>query len=92
MHAAEGLVLALRYFMFTQVYFHKTRIAFNHHLQRARGVAPGGCFPSSGMMASSRSQPRERHGRRLQIGTIFGKFITRLRPHGRDTPPGTYPR
>jgi uncharacterized protein len=44
-HAAEGLVLA-RYFMFTQVYFHKTRIAFNHHLQRALAeMLPEGCFP-----------------------------------------------
>jgi HD superfamily phosphohydrolase len=31
MHALEGLVLA-RYFMFTQVYFHKIRRAFDHHL------------------------------------------------------------
>ena len=44
-HAAEGLVLA-RYFMFTQVYFHKTRVAFNHHLQRALAtILPGGFFP-----------------------------------------------
>ena len=44
-HAAEGLVLA-RYFMFTQVYFHKTRIAFNHHLQQAMAeLLPGGLFP-----------------------------------------------
>ena len=44
-HAAEGLVLA-RYFMFTQVYFHKTRIAFNHHLQQAMvELLPGGHFP-----------------------------------------------
>jgi HD superfamily phosphohydrolase len=31
LHAAEGLILA-RYFMFTQVYFHKTRVVFDHHL------------------------------------------------------------
>jgi HD superfamily phosphohydrolase len=31
-HAAEGLVLA-RYFMFTQVYFHKTRVAYDVHLR-----------------------------------------------------------
>jgi HD superfamily phosphohydrolase len=44
-HAAEGLVLA-RYFMFTQVYFHKTRMAFDHHLQEAlKLMLPGGCFP-----------------------------------------------
>lgn len=30
--AAEGLILA-RYFMFTQVYFHKTRVAYDLHLR-----------------------------------------------------------
>ena len=45
LHAAEGLVLA-RFFMFTQVYFHKTRIAFDHHLRGAlRALLPNG-FPS----------------------------------------------
>ncbi len=45
-HAAEGLILA-RYFMFTQVYFHKTRVAFGHHLQRAMAeILPGKQFPS----------------------------------------------
>ena len=29
-HAAEGLIVA-RYFMFTQVYFHAARIAYDHH-------------------------------------------------------------
>lgn len=29
-HAAEGLIIA-RYMMFTQVYFHKTRRAYDHH-------------------------------------------------------------
>jgi HD superfamily phosphohydrolase len=44
-HAAEGLVLA-RYFMFTQVYFHKTRMAFDHHLQQALSqILPKGVFP-----------------------------------------------
>jgi HD superfamily phosphohydrolase len=44
-HAAEALVLA-RYFMFTQVYFHKTRVAFDHHLQRAMAeMLPNGHFP-----------------------------------------------
>ncbi len=44
-HAAEGLVLA-RYFMFTQVYFHKTRVAFNIHLKNALSeLLPGGVFP-----------------------------------------------
>jgi uncharacterized protein len=33
-HAAESLVLA-RYFMFTQVYFHKTRVAYDVHLRGA---------------------------------------------------------
>ncbi|MCH8095702.1 MAG: HD domain-containing protein [Proteobacteria bacterium] len=45
-HAAEGLILA-RYFMFTQVYFHKTRVAFDHHLQKALGeMLPQGHFPA----------------------------------------------
>jgi hypothetical protein len=44
-HAAEALILA-RYFMFTQVYFHKTRVAYDHHLQGAmREMLPGGTFP-----------------------------------------------
>lgn len=44
-HAAEGLVLA-RYFMFTQVYFHKTRVAFDCHLKGAlKEVLPGAKFP-----------------------------------------------
>lgn len=44
-HAAEGLVLA-RYFMFTQVYFHKTRVAFDVHLRSAmKELLPGRHFP-----------------------------------------------
>lgn len=44
-HAAEGLVLA-RYFMFTQVYFHKTRVAYDVHLRAAmKELLPGGHFP-----------------------------------------------
>lgn len=45
-HAAEALVLA-RYFMFTQVYFHKTRVAYDHHLRRAMKELLGGAsFPT----------------------------------------------
>ena len=44
-HAAESLILA-RYFMFTQVYFHKTRVAFDHHLEKAlEEILPGGIWP-----------------------------------------------
>src|SRR5229473_4336611 len=44
-HAAEALVVA-RYFMFTQVYFHKTRVAFDLHLRHALAdLLPGGLFP-----------------------------------------------
>jgi uncharacterized protein len=44
-HAAEGLVLA-RYFMFTQVYFHKTRVAYDIHLRGAlKELLPSGKFP-----------------------------------------------
>ena len=46
-HAAEALVLA-RYFMFTQVYFHKTRVAFDIHLRGAlKELLPNGLFPKS---------------------------------------------
>ncbi|MFZ3201595.1 MAG: HD domain-containing protein [Candidatus Acidiferrales bacterium] len=45
LHAAEALVLA-RYFMFTQVYFHKTRVAYDVHLRGAlKEMLPGGHFP-----------------------------------------------
>lgn len=44
-HAAEGLILA-RYSMFSQVYFHKTRVAYNHHYQKAlEQILPDGHFP-----------------------------------------------
>lgn len=39
-HAAEGLILA-RYFMFTQVYFHRVRRAYDHHLVGAIGSLIG---------------------------------------------------
>ena len=46
LHAAEGLVLA-RYFMFTQVYFHKTRVAYDVHLREAlKELLPRGQFPA----------------------------------------------
>lgn len=45
LHAAESLVLA-RYFMFTQVYFHKTRVAYDFHLRHAlKELLPNGQFP-----------------------------------------------
>lgn len=44
--AAEALVLS-RYFMFTQVYFHKTRVAYDHHLKHALAtLLPHGLFPA----------------------------------------------
>jgi len=43
-HAAEGLILA-RYFMFTQVYFHRVRRAFDFHLGAALR-AKIGTYPS----------------------------------------------
>ena len=46
LHAAEALVIA-RYFMFTQVYYHKTRVAFDIHLRGAlKELLPRGVFPS----------------------------------------------
>lgn len=46
-HAAEGLILA-RYMMFTQLYFHKTRVIYDYHLVEALKEIlkdHGGCFP-----------------------------------------------
>jgi len=44
-HAAVALVLA-RYFMFTQVYFHKTRVAYDVHLRETmKTLLPDGHFP-----------------------------------------------
>lgn len=45
-HAAEALVLA-RYFMFTQVYFHKARVAYDIHLRYAftEFLGESGVFP-----------------------------------------------
>lgn len=44
-HTAEALVLA-RYFMFTQVYFHKTRVAYDIHIREAmKELLPGAQFP-----------------------------------------------
>lgn len=44
-HAAEAMIIA-RYMMFNQVYFHKTRVAFDHHLQQAlEAMLPNGKFP-----------------------------------------------
>lgn len=45
-HAAEAMIIA-RYMMFNQVYFHKTRVAFDYHLQQAlEAMLPGGKFPA----------------------------------------------
>ncbi|HOT06260.1 MAG: deoxyguanosinetriphosphate triphosphohydrolase-like protein [Methanosaeta sp. PtaB.Bin039] len=44
-HVAEAVVIA-RYQLFTQVYFHKTRRAFDYHLKSAMGhILNGGKFP-----------------------------------------------
>jgi len=44
-HAAEALVLA-RYYMFTQVYFHKTRVAYDYHFREAlKAILPEKVFP-----------------------------------------------
>lgn len=49
-HAAEGLLLA-RYFMFTQVYFHKVRRAYDYHLSRAlQEILPDGKYPDLGAL------------------------------------------
>jgi len=46
-HAVEGLIIA-RYMMFTQVYFHRVRRAYDRHIvgaMRALFQGSGGCFP-----------------------------------------------
>jgi len=44
-HVAEEFILA-RYLMFTQVYFHKTRRAYDHHLRCVlQSFLPDGTFP-----------------------------------------------
>ena len=54
--AAEALIVA-RYWMHKQVYFHKTRLAFDHHLEKAveeilsedqKFKTGSGCFPGPG--------------------------------------------
>ncbi len=47
-HATEGLILA-RYMMFTQLYFHKTRVIYDYHLVEALKAIlqpHGGVFPA----------------------------------------------
>lgn len=46
-HAAEGLILA-RYSMFTQVYFHKTRVIYDHIVGEMMkdSILPSGVFPT----------------------------------------------
>lgn len=47
-HATEGLILA-RYMMFTQLYFHKTRVIYDYHLVEALKAIlqpHGGSFPA----------------------------------------------
>lgn len=44
-NAAEGLIVA-RYMMFNQVYYHKTRVILDFHLQQALSeILPDACFP-----------------------------------------------
>lgn len=46
-HSSEGLLLA-RYFMYAQVYFHRVRIAYNHHLKCfLKEWLEGGMLPST---------------------------------------------
>jgi uncharacterized protein len=97
-HAAEALVLA-RYFMFTQVYFHKTRVAFDHHLHNAlHDLLPGHVFPPptpEGLLeflewddwrvlgALARGEAGE-HGRRLRDRDHFREVY-----HTPETPTAT---
>src|SRR5690606_29884914 len=56
-HSVEGLLIA-RYMMFTQVYFHKTRVAYDYHYEQALKeiLNPiGGTFPGPSSLDSLRS-------------------------------------
>ena len=45
-HAAEAVILA-RYYVFTQIYFHRTTAIFEHHMRDALGdLLAGGAFPA----------------------------------------------
>jgi hypothetical protein len=45
-HVAESLVIA-RYQMFSQVYFHKVRRIYDHHIgQAVKAILNNGCYPS----------------------------------------------
>ena len=91
-HAAEALVLA-RYFMFTQVYFHKTRVAYDVHLRGVlKEVLPKGQFPPPlgedlqnflewddwKLLGLLNSGKGGEHGNVWRLGTTFGgSFILR---------------
>jgi HD superfamily phosphohydrolase len=59
LHAAEGLILA-RYFMFTQVYFHPVRKAYDHHAIESIGLLLG----QHGRSNPTLPDPRTRNGRK----------------------------
>lgn len=96
LHAAEALVLA-RYFMFTQVYFHKTRVACDIHLRHAmKELLPGGVFPTPenmdeylkwddwrvlGMLSEGRGGE---HGRRLATRQIYKEVYHTSEVPGHD--------
>lgn len=55
-HTAEALILA-RYQMFTQVYFHKTRVAYDHHITEVLKTLLGEAQKSSGLPEADRWPP-----------------------------------
>jgi hypothetical protein len=95
-HAAEGLILA-RYMMFTQVYFHHTRLAFDYHVEQVlEGLLsrpiPGRLIPPSPTYPSLTEQ--DSLNRYIQmddwwvLGLIHsglagqhGEFILKRSPH-----------
>jgi|SRR5579884_219295 len=94
-HAAEGMIVA-RYFMFTQVYFHKTRVIYDHHLQKAlTEILPKGLFPEPKpetidryldwddwrVLGLLRQEKGGEHGRRLASRDHFREII-----HTSETP------
>jgi uncharacterized protein len=72
-HTAEALVLA-RYFMFTQVYFHKTRIAYDLHLKEALlAILPSKKFPIPSQLNEYLDWDDWR---------VLGEIVTRARTSG----------
>ena len=80
MNAAEGLLTA-RYFMFSQVYFHRVRVMYDEHLIRfLRSYLPDGRYPENGgylsyddievMSLLRHNAEQDVHARAIETGTL----------------------